>query len=163
MEPSQNAAEIQRPSLPTSGRLVGIGALLWGVWIGAMTARSGLSGSIIFIYPLAVIAIHAAVLVGAVLFLRRKELGRQILIVGLWCSTVAVGVFGLFAAAMAVGLGGIVESVGGSAGGFNWPFFLLLMMCAILPGGAALSLHHHSIRDAMGPPDFALIRDTCRT
>lgn len=163
MDPDQDAAEMQRPSLPTSGQLVGIGALLWGVWIGAMTVRSGLFGSIIFIYPLAVFVIHAAVLVGAVLFLRRKELGRQILIVGLWCSTVALGVFGLFAGAMAVGSGGIVESVGGSAGGFNWLFLLLLMMFAILPGIAALSLHRHSVRDAMGPPGFALIRDENRT
>lgn len=147
-----------RPVLPLRGQIIGVFSVLWGVWVG-WHALQRLSGAGLFApIALVVLLVHAVIVFAAILFLQRKGLGRQLLVVGLWCSAVAMTASTLFVSVIAIGFGGLVDGVGGDSGETNWGLILLWIGVSSLPAIAALTLRQRSVRDAMGPPWIGVIR-----
>lgn len=132
--------------------------MLWGLWVG-WHALQRLSGAGLFApVPLVFLLVHAAIVISAILFLQRKGIGRQLLVVGLWCSAAAMTASTLFVSAFAIGFGGLIDGVGGDSGQTNWGLILLWIGVSALPAIAAITLHQRSVRDAMGPPWIGIVR-----
>lgn len=147
-----------RPGLPLRGQIVGVFSVLWGLWV-CWIALGGSFGTGLFA-PITAIAllVHAVIVISAILFLQRKGIGRQLLVVGHWCSAAAMTASTLFVSALAIGFGGLIDSVGGGSGETDWGLLLILLGMSALPAIAAITLHHRAVREAMGPPWIGVIR-----
>lgn len=121
--------------------MVGVLSVMWGLWIGWKSAQWTMSGGLFPVLPAISVLVHTGMVVAAILYLQRKGIGRQFLIIGLWCSAILTLGVVLLATAFVIGFGGLISAVGGDTHDIRWLLVVLWMSLAALPALGALSLH----------------------
>lgn len=161
MEPQFDPDPDGPTTLPLHGHLIGVCSVLWGLWVGWKALQWVSGAGWLSPLPVIVLLVHIVVVISAILFLQRKGIGRQLLVIGLWCSglmQVPLTFIVLILAFSSPSQGGLIKSYNTDGAQGISLFTVLVVVLNIFSLIGAMSLHRRSVRDAMRPPHIGFVR-----